>query len=471
MKKFCLSLAFTTIASISIAQTIASKLSNAVEKLVNDVQMKHGIVGFLVMDAATGKVVYQKNGELGLAPASTQKLITSAAALQLLGPSFRYKTQLAYSGSISAEGTLNGSLHLLGSGDPTFGSWRWQATKEEQILQDILKSLKEVNLLRTQGPAKLFVSNNGFSRQLFPDGYIWQDIGNYYGSRHGIINWRENQFDIKFNTGRKEGDPIALAEFNPAYASFQLNNEELLTGEKGSGDNAYVYLEPGKEGELRVAGTLPPAEKRFSISAAHPDPIQFFCRFLSSAAARSGDSSKIFSELHCQQGAKPDAFTVFHTHESPELEKINYWFLRRSINLYGEAFLKTIAFQQTGFGSTDKGVETVRNFWEKNGIDKEAINILDGSGLSPQNRVTAHALAQVLKYARGQSWFNTFYEALPELNGMKMKSGSIGGARSYAGYHKNKSGQEYIFSIIVNNYNGSSSAIVRKMWNVLDVLK
>src|SRR5687767_13560181 len=113
MKKFCLSLALILTASITFSQTIASKLQTAMEKLLADPQMRHGIAGLSVMDASTNKIVYQKNGDLGLAPASTQKLITSVAAMQLLGPTFRYKTQFAYSGDIS-HGTLNGSLYLLG---------------------------------------------------------------------------------------------------------------------------------------------------------------------------------------------------------------------------------------------------------------------------------------------------------------------------------------------------------------------
>ena len=97
--------------------------------------------------------------------------------------------------------------------------------------------------------------------------------------------------------------------------------------------------------------------------------------------------------------------------------------------------------------------------------------MIDGSGLSPQNRVTTHAEVKVLQYARTRTWFNAFYNALPEYNGMKMKSGSIGGARAFAGYHTAKDGRQYTFSIIVNNYDGSSSDIVKKMYGVLDLLK
>jgi len=150
---------------------------------------------------------------------------------------------------------------------------------------------------------------------------------------------------------------------------------------------------------------------------------------------------------------------------------MKYWFLKKSINLYGEAFIKTIGWEKGELGSTEKGIELVREFWAKHGIDKSAIHIIDGSGLSPQNRVTAESEVKVLQYAKTRPWYNSFYNALPETNGMKMKSGAIGGARAFAGYQAAKNGAEYIFSIIVNNYDGSSSEIVKKMYKLLDILK
>jgi len=156
---------------------------------------------------------------------------------------------------------------------------------------------------------------------------------------------------------------------------------------------------------------------------------------------------------------------------SPPLDSLNYWFLQKSINLYGEALIKTIAYQQAGTGSTDKGVEILRDFWSKNGIEKSAINIIDGSGLSPQNRVTTNALVTVLQYAKTRPWFNSFYNALPSYNNMKMKSGTIGGAKAYTGYHTAKNGTEYTFAIIINNYDADAGNIVPKMYKVLDELK
>src|SRR6185503_18053206 len=126
---------------------------------------------------------------------------------------------------------------------------------------------------------------------------------------------------------------------------------------------------------------------------------------------------------------------------SPPLDSIVYWFMKKSINLYGEALIRTMAYEKTQTGTTEKGVELLRNFWAERGIDKGALNILDGSGLSPQNRVTTDAQVKALQYARTRPWYNSFYYAMPEYNGMKMKSGSIGGARAFAGYHTAKDGK------------------------------
>lgn len=145
---------------------------------------------------------------------------------------------------------------------------------------------------------------------------------------------------------------------------------------------------------------------------------------------------------------------------SPRLDSINYWFLRKSINLYGEALVTTLG-----------GVSVLQDFWAGRGIEKSALHIQDGSGLSPQNRVTTDALVKVLLYAKGRPWYGSFYNALPVFNNMHMKSGSVGGARSFSGYQTGSDGKQYAFSIIVNNYDGTSGDIIKELYKVLDSLK
>ena len=125
----------------------------------------------------------------------------------------------------------------------------------------------------------------------------------------------------------------------------------------------------------------------------------------------------------------------YYTHYSPPLDSIIYWFLQKSINLYGEALIKTFAYEKTGFGATDTGVVIVKDFWKQKGLDENELNIYDGSGLSPLNRVTTHAQVEILKYAKQRPWFSYFFNALPEYNSMKMKSGSISDVKGFCGYH------------------------------------
>jgi D-alanyl-D-alanine carboxypeptidase/D-alanyl-D-alanine-endopeptidase (penicillin-binding protein 4) len=120
--------------------------------------------------------------------------------------------------------------------------------------------------------------------------------------------------------------------------------------------------------------------------------------------------------------------------------------------------------------STDNGVEVEQNFWKAKGIDPNSLAIVDGSGLSPGDRVTTQTMARILQSAKDQNWFPDFYESLPVYNNMKMKSGSILNVLTYAGYQTHN-GRELCFSIMVNNYNGSSRGVKEKVFRVLDELK
>ena len=463
MKAVCWLMSLSLICIDSFAQDVAKKLLESTKRFESDSQMRHAIYSLYVIDAKTGKVVFDKNSQIGLAPASCQKLFTSGAAFELLGADFTYKTQIQFEKWIW-DGPSAADMVIIASGDPTFGSWRFASTKENVIIakcvNEIMKrGFKQINLM--------IGAQRGWFNPSIPGGWIWDDIGNYYGAGAEAFNWRENQYDLILSSGDKVGDTVKIVGTIPEFVELNFNSE-VRTAEKGSGDNAYIYL-PVNATYATVRGTIPVGEKSFVISGSLPNPDTTFIQSL----------SKELQPAHVKINAPNDLKYTLRGYDKPEvvgitsptLDSMNYWFLRRSINLYGEALVKTIAFEMTTEASTEKGVEVVRDFWSKQGIDKAAINIIDGSGLSPQNRVTTNALVTVLKYAKTRPWYNSFYLSLPTYNGMKMKSGSIGGARSFAGYHTSKGGHEYIFAIIVNNYDGSSGAIVNKMYKVLDNLK
>src|SRR5690606_34478091 len=107
----------------------------AFQRLEDDIHTEHGIVSLTVLDANSGEVIFAKNDHIGLATASTLKTITTITAYEVLGKDFNYTTDLLYTGTIDANGTLDGNIIIKGSGDPTLGSDRFEQADANVILQ------------------------------------------------------------------------------------------------------------------------------------------------------------------------------------------------------------------------------------------------------------------------------------------------------------------------------------------------
>ena len=462
MKKlFILFIAIIT--TQAYAQNIDKVFNSAFKKLAEDPTFKHATISLYVLNTTTGKTVTEVNTNIGVAPASCQKVITASTAFELLGHDYTYKTTLAYTGNI-VNGVLNGNLILKGSGDPTLGSWRYTGANEEKVIDDLKKAIVQEGIHEIKG--HVYADESLWNSEVTPDGWAWQDIGNYYGAGARALNWRENQYDLYLKSGNNIGDPVTIAGTKPAFVEGLHLESKVISAAKGTGDNNYIYM-PLDDSFGYVRGTTPINENHFTISGAMPHPATQLA--LTLEAALKNQSLEATAENYPAKN-NAEQSKVFYTYTSPSLDSIVFHFLRRSINLYGEALLKTMAYNFTKVGNTDSGVNEIHNFWKDKGIEPYAINIVDGSGLSPSNRVTTQALVTVMEYARKQKWFPSFYDALPTISGIKMKSGSINGVISYTGYIKGKDNNQYTFSFVINNFDGSGNAVRRKMWDLLGIL-
>lgn len=446
------------------AQSLPDKLSIAVKQLMADPQLRHALLGFYVVETETGTPVFAVNEETGMSPASTQKIITAATAFQLLGSDFRYETKFYAGAQPGADSIVRGSLMIKGTGDPTLGSIRWKHTRDTAVFLQLRKALQKHGIKGFTGTALFDLS--AFDTQSIPGGWSIDDIGNYYGAGCYAINWKENQYDITLRSSTP-GSAVAVDRIEPYSTQYNFVSEVTA---QGSGDNAYIFL-PIDYPDVVIRGTIPPAENNFKISAAAVHPYDNIREELLKKSGLFIAPSASTISLETQPGKKSKQFKLIHTHSSPSLDTVAYWFLQKSVNLYGEALIKTFAWQKDSLGSTDKGIEVLQKFWEQQGIDTYSLNMRDGSGLSPQNKITPKALVQVLQYVRKQSWYNSFYNALPLYNGMKMKSGTISGVKGFTGYHTAANGKQYTFSIIVNNYDDSKGSVTNKLFKVLDNLK
>lgn len=446
------------------AQQVSATLAKAYARLKSDSQLSAATISLHVV-TENGKTIFSDNAAAGLAPASTQKIITAATAYALLGKDYSYKTDFIYK-SKSSNNDKKIVIAVHPSGDPTLGSWRWETTSEDSILKRMATAIKKVGL---HGDYEISIDKKQWPGEAISDGWIWQDIGNYYGAAAHGFNWRENQFDIILQSNNNIGGPVTIASTKPKLYTISLTSV-ATSAAKGSGDNAYVYHQLDRQGKSEghsvVRGTIPVGEKAFVIAASYPSPETEFRHLLLNYLKGASKPT-----LTVPNAVNDDGGAVLHTEISPPLDSIVFWFNRRSINLYGEALLKTIAFQKTGIGAAESGVDLIQNFWNEKGIPTVELNIVDGSGLSPLNRVTTKAQVKVLQWARTQNWFDGFYLSLPTFNNIKMKSGTIRGVKGFCGYVKGSSGTEYTFSFLVNNYNGSAATLVQKMYAVLDVLK
>lgn len=451
------------------AQSLNQKLQTAFTRLEQDTQCKYASVSLTVLDTKTGETIFTAHPNMGLATASTLKTITSVTAFNLLGKDFQYQTTLGYNGSIAADGTLKGDLIIKGGGDPTLGSWRYDSSKENTVLQVWVEAVRKAGIKKIEG--RVVGDDTVFGTQKIPDGWIWQDVGNYYGAGTSGLCWRENQFDIRLQQSNP-GSKVKLLREVPAMPYLQFNNE-LLTGIAGSGDKAYAFL-PVKNSMMYISGTYAADLSKRSISVAVPDPAYDAAFRLADTLNRLGinlaGTAESTGTLTAAQKQTPAATQILVNIASPKLSEIVYWLNKKSINLYAEQLLKTLAWKAGEPVTTANSVQVLQDFWKAKGIDPNALNLFDGSGLSPGDRVTTSVLAQILLSAKKESWFPVFLNSLPIINDMTMKSGSINSVQAYAGY-QTKNGRELCFSIIINNYSGSSSGIKAKIFRVLDELK
>jgi D-alanyl-D-alanine carboxypeptidase/D-alanyl-D-alanine-endopeptidase (penicillin-binding protein 4) len=449
--------------------TLQQKLQAAVSRFQADGQCKYASVSLTVLDAKTGEQVFAANPDMGLAPGSTMKAVTSVTALNILGSDYLFHTDFGYRGAI-ANGTLIGDIIIKGYGDPTLGSWRWDNTKQTYILNQMVSALRKAGIRKIVG--RVIGDDSYYASQSIPDGWIWQDLGTYYGAGTSALCWGENQFGLKLRTGAV-GSLVAVTGSQPAmpYLTFK---SELLTGAAGTGDQAYAYLPMAGSNIMYVRGTYATDQTKRAIGTATPDPPFDLAWHLTDTLKLLGitvtEKPESGPTLVAKGLAIPTATTPLLTLTSPAMSSILYWQNHISINLFAEQLLLAIANKQGKAVTTANAVQALKDFWKAKGIDPNSLNLFDGSGLAPGNRITTSTMAKILQSATANSWYTDFYNSLPVYNDMHMKSGSINSCQAYTGYQTHN-GRQLCFSIIVNNYNGSGRGIREKMFKVLDELK
>lgn len=479
----CFLTSLTAVAQKDIAAASPSlaRLNQEIEKLGKDNDLEHAVWGVNVLDAKTGKVITGYNDHISLTPASTLKVVTTAAALGILGEDFRYETKLEHDGVFdTVTGILKGNIYIKGGGDPSLGSALFR-NRKDSLITDIWAALLHIKGIR-QVEGRVIADASVFEDEMIPSTWIWGDIGNYFGAGASGLTFMDNKYTLFYKSG-KAGDTTSITKVWPEVPGLTVTNY-VRAG--GSSDNAFIYGAPYVFSRY-VTGTIPPGRTNYEVDGAVPDPPLLCAQMLEDALKRAGiaitANASTVRILKLEGRYVKVKRTTLHTHYSPPLEKIVYYTNLKSNNLFAEHLLKTIAWKKTGFGNDSEGRKAVVNYWASKGVDVKGLFMSDGSGLSRANAITAAQLSNILRIARNETYFPAFYNSLPVAgrsgslgslcvgtcaeNNLRAKSGYINRARGYTGYVKNKKGDEVIFSMIANNYDCSPTEMKKKMERIM----
>lgn len=483
MKKFTLLFFFQwTIIVSGYAQTkTVTDISSEMKRILEEKDMKTATFGFYVYSLKNDKTLFSHNAGQSMNVASVLKLVTTSAALQVLGSNFRFETKLEYDGSIE-NGILKGNLYIKGGGDPTLGK-----DNMEKLMKEWAEIVKKQGIKHITG--SVIGDASIFEAHLAPDNWAWSDIGNYFGAGACGLSINDNFFNIFFNSGKKEGDATTFLRYEPTIDNLEFVNE-VKTGAAGSVDEAYVFASPYSYAPRYMKGTIPPNRSGYIVKAAIPDPPLFCAKMLEKYLKISGikiDTPPTTDRLLRSKNAwAVRSRTTFHKVHSALLKDMVSQTNMKSVNIYAESMLKMIGVKKKNKGSTEAGCEAILSFWEEKKIDTNGFFMEDGSGLSHYNAVTPTQIVQILRETYQSTIFADFYNSFgvagksgtarfllsgtSAVDNMRAKSGSLTRVRSYAGYVNTKSNGLIAFVIVANNFGGESKEMKKRIEKLLKIL-
>lgn len=446
--------------------------------------MRGASFSLVVKDVQEGRTVYCYDTDRLQSPASVLKTVATATALEILGEDYRYPTTLEYDG-ILENGTLEGNLYIKGSGDPSLGSSHF-APGQNKFLSTWIAALQKAGIKHITG--SVISDESIFDTEGVSIKWLREDMGNYYAPGSYGISIFDNMYKLSLQTGAAGTRPV-LKGTEPDIPFIRFKN--YLKAAPVSSDSAYIIGAPLDDVRY-LYGVLPANREAYVLKGDIPDPALYLARYLTDQLQQKGirvDGSPSCYRIEVEEnrwkkGERKEIVTTY----SPTLREIASVCNHVSHNLYADALVKTVGLQYKPrrnemISSFGRGVQVVKEYWEKKGLDVFPLRMNDGSGLAPADKVSAGFMGELLVYMATESAVSdAFIASLPQagiegsvrnfLKGSKLqgkahlKSGGITGVRSYAGYIT-KDGRTYAVAVFSNNYSCPMSRMTRALEKLL----
>ncbi|MFC1660262.1 D-alanyl-D-alanine carboxypeptidase/D-alanyl-D-alanine-endopeptidase [Gemmatimonadota bacterium] len=497
-------LAFLLLLSLPACATFSgapgSSLTERIDAVVDSPPLHQVHWGVLIIDADDGKVLYERNSHRKFVPASNMKILSTAAALSILGPQFRYETGLWGVGIYEQnDGLLGGDLVLHPSGDPTLSERFYPSPTAP--LDSIADDLWKAGLRTVTG--SLVVDVSRWDSTTVPESWMVGNLPGTSAATGGAFAIGEGVMTVEVVAGPEEGAP-ARARWWPDTEK-DIFTAAFRTAHPDSSTSREAHYRPESR-RLRVEGRVPAGEVD-TLSVSQRNPVEIASAALMSALVRRGievrgglriawAEGEPIGSGSCTTGrpvvvegeagrpvptpknlaACPEA-SLLASLTSPPLSEIVEAILEPSQNWMTEQLVHTLGAERGERGSWEEGFRIEQEFFtEKVGVDSLDLVYRDGSGLAAYNLVTPRALVEILRYMRESENADLYRKAMAEpgeeegtlrrrLAGLEgrvfAKTGTITHVNSLSGYLVTDAGRELIFSILTNG-SGLPSGIVRR---------
>jgi D-alanyl-D-alanine carboxypeptidase/D-alanyl-D-alanine-endopeptidase (penicillin-binding protein 4) len=453
-----------------------NELAHEIDSALDVPGLQTGFQGIVIQSLRDQSILYSRNADQVFLPASNNKLLTSGAALALLGPSYVYHTRVFRIGKLSADGNLNGDLYLRGSGDPLL---------MPADLDALATQIRLAGIQRVSG--RLHFDDTLFDRQWLGDTWAWDDEPYYYSAQISALNVNENLINLRALPGHKVGAPVRI-EMSPTSRYARIVNHAVTGPAKSK--STLVFDRPRGLNQFVISGSLPidiavkdAPKDRLTIE----NPARYAAYLFMESLQRAG--VKVEHDDIADGPATPKSAEQIAEQRSMPLSELLKKMNKPSDNLVAECLLKTIGAEQKGIGTggaDGTGARVAKEFFLRIGLDTDRVQQADGSGLSRTNFVSPRNMVRLLAHVYTTPDFNTLYDSLPiagidgslsgrmkstaATNNCHAKTGYVSNVSSLSGFVTTRDGEMLVFSILMNNHLASNVVCTAAQDRIVNLL-
>jgi len=453
------SCALLVLAARVAAAPASDPLARAIDRILDRPAFAAAFWGVEVRGLESGRVLYARNAEKSFRPASTLKLVTTAAALDLFGPDARLRTTVETTGRLDGLGRILGDVYLVGRGDPNL-SGRFASDNVVAPFEELAEALRAAGIRRIEG--RVIGHEGAFTGDRRGSDWGWEDLTWSYGAEVSALSFNDNTVELRLAPGEGAPDPVLL-EASPRSSYYSVASTAATTP-AGTKRDLTLVRDPGTN-RIRIMGTLPIGET-WEGRVALEDPARYAATVFVEVLEAKG--IRVTGPAATSSDAMPLESRVLAAHESPTLAEMLKVVNKESQNLHAEMLLRLLGQRTRGEGSVPAGHEAALAFLARLGVAADTWALEDGSGLSRSDLVSPHGLVALLAAMGRHPLAAPFRESLavmgvdgtlksrlkgtPAEGRIQAKSGTLHLVNALAGYVTRPAGEPLVFSIVVNNH-------------------